>query len=139
VLKLREAEQEAFIRFRQALNKALDESMLTKRQFSSDDARQVYQDIIRPELSNLNSKIKEGRKSLLRDTTIEVVAWSAAIGFGLYTGIIPAALAPAASALGLTKIVADLGKGFLKKIRPELEIKNASMYFLWKVHQVVRQ
>lgn len=139
VLKLRNSEQEAFIRFRQALNKAVDESLSPGRQFGSAEARQVYQDIIRPELANLDSKIKVGRKSLFRDTAIEVGAWSAAIGFGLYTGIVPAALVPAASALGLTKVVADLGKGILKRIRPESEIKDADMYFIWKVRQGVGQ
>jgi len=139
VLKLRNSEQEAFIRFRQALNKAVDESLSSVQQFGPTEARQVYQDIIRPELANVDSKIKAGRKSLFRDTAIEVGAWSAAIGFGLYTGIVPAALVPAASALGLTKVVADLGKGILKKIRPESEIKNTDMYFLWKVRQNVRQ
>lgn len=139
VLKLRNSEQEAFIRFRQALNKAIDESLSSVEQFGPNEARQVYQDIIRPELANVDSKIKAGRKSLFRNTAIEVGAWSAAIGFGLYAGIVPAALVPAASALGLTKVVADLGKGILKRIRPELEIKNTDMYFLWKVRQNIRQ
>ncbi len=108
-----------------ALNKAVDESLSSVQQFGATEARQVYQDIIRLELANVDSKIKAVRKSLLRDTAIEVGAWSAAIGFGLYTGIVPVA-----SALGLTKIVADLGKGILKKIRPESEIKNTDIYFL---------
>ena len=134
ILKLRKAEQEAFIRFRHALNKAVDES-LSSAQFTAKAARQVFQDIIRPELSNLDGRIKGVRNTLLRDTVVKVGAWGAAIGIGLYTGIVPAELALAAKALGLTKIVADLGEGILKKIRPELEIKGADMYFLWKVRQ----
>ncbi len=139
VLKLREAEQEAFIRFRHALNKALNESLTSNPEFGANEARQVYQDIIRPELSNLKSKMKQGYKSLFRDAVFEVGAWSAAIGIGLYSGIVPEALAPAAKAIGLTKVLAEFGKGILNKSHPESEIKDADMYFLWKVRQGVRQ
>jgi hypothetical protein len=139
VLKLREAEQEAFIRFRQSLNKALNESLTSNREFGANEARQVYQDIIRPELSNLDGKMKHGYKNLFRDTAFEVFGWSAAIGIGLYTGIVPDALAPAAKALGFTKVLAELFKGILNKSHPESEIKDADMYFLWKVQQGVRQ
>src|ERR1041384_5756724 len=46
ILKLRKAEQEAFVRFRQALNKMVDES-LSSAQFTAKTARQIYQDILR--------------------------------------------------------------------------------------------
>jgi hypothetical protein len=72
---------------------------------------------------------------LLGDTAIKIGAWSAAIGIGLYTGILPEQLALAAKALGLTKVLAELGEGILKQLRPESEIKRADMYFLWKVRQ----
>ena len=135
VLKLRNNEGEAFIRFRQALNKAVDESLSSGQDFTEGTARQLYQGVIRPELTNLDDKIHSARKTLLRDTAIKVGVWSAAIGIGLYTGIVPEGLAIAAKALGLTKVMADLGEAVLKKLRPESEIKGADMYFLWKVRQ----
>ena len=135
VLKLRTNEHEAFIRFRQALNKAVDESLSSGQDFTEATARQVYQDVIRPELTSLDGKIRTARKTLLRDTAIKVGAWSAAIAIGLYTGVVPEQLALAAKALGLTKVMADLGESVLKKLRPESEIKGAEMYFLWKVRQ----
>ena len=135
VLKLRNNEQEAFIRFRQALNKAVDESLASGQEFTDETARQVYQDVIRPELTNLDGKVRTAHTTLVRDTAIKVGAWSAAIGIGLYTGIVPEELALAEKALGLTKVMADLAEGMLKKLRPESKIKGADMYFLWKVRQ----
>lgn len=136
ILKLRKAEQEAFLRFRQALNRAVDASLVSAK-FTSADAQQVYQDILRPELSKLDARIKVSRAALLRDTSIKIGAWTAAIGIGLYTGIVPSELVLAAKALGLTKIVADLSEGILKNSRPDSEIKGADMYFLWKVRQSI--
>jgi len=135
ILILRKTEQEAFVRFRQALNKAVDERLASGEDFTEKTAQQVYQDIIRPELTNLDSQVKAARAKLFRDTAIKVGVWSAAIGIGLYTGIVPEQLALAAKALGLMKVFADIGEGVLKKLWPELEIKGANMYFLWKVRK----
>lgn len=135
VLRIRNKEQDAFIRFRRAVNKAVDESVSSGENFTEKTAQQVYQDIIRPELSNLDTKVKAVRKKLLGDTAIKIGAWSASIGIGLYTGILPEQLALAAKALGLTKVLAELGEGILMNLRPESEIKGADMYFLWKVRQ----
>lgn len=133
VLKIRKHEQEAFIRFRQALNMAIDESLKSTSDFTQQSARDIYQDIIRPELTILNQKVKRAHKALLKGTAFKAIAWTAAIGFGLFTGILPDRLAGAAKALGLTKVLADITEGLLTRVDSKKTIQGSDMYFLWKV------
>lgn len=76
---------------------------------------------------------------MLNDVGRSVAGWSAAITFGMYTGLLPAQLALAAKALGLTKVMADIGSGAGKLLSPEDEIKKQDLYFLWKVRRLSRR
>ena len=135
VLKIREHEQEAFILFRQALCKAVDESLRSSSEFTPQIARSIYQDIVRPQLTILDQRINKAHRKLVKGTIFKAASWTAAITFGLYTGILPESLAEAAGALGMTKVLADTIEGVLEKANTEEEIQTSDMYFLWKVKQ----
>jgi len=137
ILKIRNNEEEAFVRFRQALNKVIDESLASTSDFTERNANDIYQDIIRPELATLDQKVKRAHKAVLKGTAFKAIAWTGAIVFGLYTGILPDRLAGAAKALGLTKVLADIAEGALTRLNPERTIQCDGMYFLWKVKQHV--
>ncbi|UCB56676.1 MAG: hypothetical protein JSV30_05580 [Candidatus Omnitrophota bacterium] len=135
ILKLRAGEEESFILFRNVLNKAINEYRKSGKNFSKRDAQAIFQDIIRPKLSLLDTRIKSAQRSLIKGVRREIIAWTGAISFGMYSGLLPDGLIAAASALGLVKIIAELTKRTMAKSDLEETIRSQDLYFLWKVRQ----
>ena len=139
VVELRQREGESFLTYRQALNKAIDDVRAQRTNFKESDARAIYSDVVAPELARLDRAVRTARRGLLKDLGRSVGAWTGAITFGMYTGLLPAELVGAAKALGLTKILADYGQVAAQLMSPQDVIKNDDLYFLWRVRQMSRQ
>lgn len=139
LVKLRQGEEASFILFRHALTRAIDEYKGQKAELTERDAKSIYGDIIQPQLARLDSKVNSARRNLIKKTTAQIAGWTAAISVGLYAGLLPSGIAAAAAALGLTKVIADLGQELLAKRDVEEEIRQEEMYFLWKVRKLARQ
>jgi hypothetical protein len=136
VLKLRQREEESFLTYRQALNKAIDDVRAQRSDFSERDARSIYSDVVAPELARLERSVKTARREILKDVGRSILGWSAAISFGMYAGLLPEQLLLAAKALGLTKVLADIGAATGKLASPEDAIRKENLFFLWKVRQL---
>ena len=135
-LKLRRREEGSFLTYRQALNKAIDDVRSQRSDFSERDARSIYSDVIAPELARLDRAVKSARREILKDVGRSIAGWSAAIGFGMYAGLLPEQLLLAAKALGLTKVLADIGAAIGKLASPEDVVRKENLFFLWKVRQL---
>ncbi|HXI84696.1 MAG TPA: hypothetical protein VNL17_11480 [Verrucomicrobiae bacterium] len=136
ILKLREREAEAFIVFRASLNKAIDEYKAEAGHLTERDAKAIYADILQPQLAALSTKVNSAGRVLRTDSRRSILGWSGAITVGLYSGFVPAGIAAAAKALGLTKVLAGITKGLMTKGDAEEGIRKENMFFLWKVQQV---
>jgi hypothetical protein len=110
LIKIRKREEEAFIKYRQALNEAIDTYKSISSSFSERDA-------IAPGLANLNQSVQVAKRDLVKRAYRSVVAVVGAISFGLYTGFIPTELAEMAKVIGFTKIATDILGNLL---RPEM-------------------
>ena len=139
VVQLRQREEEAFLTYRQALNKAIDDVRAEHADLKESHARAIYSDIVAPELARLDRAVRTARRDLLKDLGRSVVAWTGAISFGMYTGLLPDQLLGAAKVLGATKILADLSTAMAKLISPRDGIKREDLYFLWRVRQMSQQ
>lgn len=104
--------------------------------FTEQDAREIYSDIINPQLTKLDLKVKSAKRDLLKLSYRKGLAWTATISFGIYSGFIPSNLAAAATALGFSKVAADFLEMAMNKSDSEDNIRNDDMYFLWKVRQL---
>ena len=135
LLKIRQNEGDAFIIFRNSLNQVIDEYKERGNFFTENDAREIFGDMIEPKLAQLNTKVKAAQKSLIKNTVSKIAGWGAAISFGWYAGLLPTDLATAATALGLTKIVAELTESILSKSNTGDTIQDEPMYFLWKLRE----
>ena len=62
LVKLRHREEESFILFRKALNTAIDEYKKQKGNFTKQDAKSLYSDVIAPQLATLDIKMKAAKK-----------------------------------------------------------------------------
>ena len=138
ILKLRKAEEEAFVGFRAALAKAVDEYRNNYGSFTKADAKALFADVIKPKLSKLEVRINKARRSLIKGTVRKTLAYTAAISAGLYLGFLPQELVGLASALGLTKILADLTEDAMNRSDIEETVRDHDMYFLWRLQKLAK-
>ena len=124
VVRLRQREQEAFLTYRQALNRAIDSVRTQRASFKESDACAIFSDAVAPELARLDRVVRLAKRDLLKDLGRSVGVWAGAITFGIYTGLLPAELLGAATVLGLTKILADIGQTAVKLASPRNAIKK---------------
>jgi len=136
ILKVRQREAESFLTYRQALNRAIDDVTDRGKSFTERDARAIYADVLAPDLARLDRAVKAARKDVVKEVGRSVIGWSAAIGFGMYTGLLPAQLVLAAKALGLTKVVADMAAGAGRLLSPEDAVRKEDLFFLWKIRHL---
>ncbi len=135
LLVLRKGEADAFVSFRHAFAKAVDEHIKAKPGYlSKRDATAVFKEVIEPELARLNRKVASARKSVFRKSSAGMLGWAAAISAGFYFGFVESSLLAAAKAFGLTRIAAD----FVGTAAQDT-IRNENMYFLWKVQHRARR
>jgi hypothetical protein len=134
LFKLRQRESEAFLVFRDSLTKAVD-TVSSERTFDKHDAQELYSDVVLPSLSQLDVRVKSAQKDLIKGTGTKALAWSAALGIGILSGIVPKSIESAVQAMGVAKIMADLAEGGLKSHQRPEAIRQDKMYFLWKVRQ----
>jgi hypothetical protein len=86
--------------FKSALAEAIDEYRSNYGHFGEADARALYSDVLQPRIAELDLKVRKARRSLIKGSMRDVLAWTGAIAFGIYAGFVPEGLAAAATALG---------------------------------------
>ena len=136
VLKVRKRENEAFLVYRNALAQAINEYKSKKTILTKSVAQEIYFDIIAPKLAILDRRVEIAKKDLIKSGSRKLIGWVGAISFGVYLGYLNSDLIKMATALGLTKVIADFTEMLMNKSDSEQEIQNNDMYFLWKVQQL---
>jgi hypothetical protein len=127
LLKLRRAEGDSFQEFRKALKSMINEYYNEQGHFDVSDARELYGDVINPHLATIERKVKQARASLVRKSASAAIAVGC-LAFGVHVG----AISPELSALGFYVSTRDLLTQILDKEK-ENEVRNDSLYYLWKV------
>ncbi|MBN2128986.1 MAG: hypothetical protein JW741_05790 [Sedimentisphaerales bacterium] len=137
--KLREREAESFVRFRSAFNRVLSEYGDQKRGLSAKVARELYGDVLAPELARLDQKVKRSKQDLVSATARPLAGMVGAISFGLLSGLIPAEIAQLAQTIG----IASFGSTFLERLMAlgdaEKTVQQDDFYFLWKVRKLAKR
>ncbi|MCE5187293.1 MAG: hypothetical protein LLF76_14335 [Planctomycetaceae bacterium] len=135
ILKIREAEGDAFVIYRHALNEAMDHFKNAKEDFTEQNARNLYLDVIEPSLSKLNRTVTLSRKVFKKQLYRPVLGLVGTISFGVTTGLIKPELGAIATFAGLGSCLPDMINQILKLGDAEDAIQNEPFYFLWKVKQ----
>jgi hypothetical protein len=138
ILKLRENEEDSFVLFKSAIAEAVDEYRKNYGKFNEADAKALYSDVLRPKLAELENKVGKGRRLLIKGSRRKILAWTGAISFGVYMGLLPQGLAAAAAFLGLTKVLADFTEGLMNKSDIDESARGHNMYFLWRLKKMSR-
>jgi hypothetical protein len=139
LLILRKREEEAFQRYRSALDAITKEAASQGTGLTVNGARAIYSDIIAPELARLDQIIAEAKRDLIKAPLAAVVGTAAIISFGVYSGMVPAELTAVASALGLTKTIYDTASQLVNLADVKSRIRPEKFYFLWRVMHASRK
>ena len=133
LVKLRSRERYSFVQYRAALDEAISAIVGEKETLSDKRARSVYSDIVAPELGRLETKIMEAKRDLVKTPLSSALGVTAAIGIGVYSGLMPLELAAITAPLGLGKIIYDVVTGTSSLVDVEKAIRTERFYFLWKI------
>lgn len=138
ILKLRRREEEAFIQYRQALNKAMDEFIRSKTNFTEKDAKSLHADVIAPSIAALDIRVSQAKKDLISKPYRSLAGIVGTISFGLLTGLVNQDVSEIIKTMGLLKFGSDLVKDTMSAGDGENAVKNDPFYFLWKVKKLRR-
>lgn len=136
VLRLRQEEAESFNKYRIALNKAVVEQNQTS---DIKDWRKIYDDIIYPEINNLDMKmkqIKEGRLGRFFGTMIVLGTTIVANKFG---DILPSDMNSGMQSISTSVSAAGINHILDKSIANKYEMKNNDYFFLWKLRNSIKK
>jgi hypothetical protein len=86
LLKLRQREEEAFFRFQAAMHRTVAELRSLRGDVTAHDARNLYGDVIRPRLAELDQKIQGAKRDLIRYPAASLTGTVAVLGFWVFLG-----------------------------------------------------
>lgn len=134
ILKLRSREKDSFVNFRATLSKVINETRQSQSSFTERNAREIYDEILKPELNRLEKKIKRAKRDLISQTARSLVASVGAISFGFYTGFLPE-LSMLAKAAGIV-LAKDVIQKTMATGDSDASIENEDLYFLWRMGKI---
>lgn len=136
VVRLRQEESEAFNKYRIALNCAVVEQNKTS---NIVDWNKIYDDIIYPELNNLDLKMKQIKTGRLNRFFGTMVVVGTTIVASRYGNLINPNLFSSAQAFGTT--IGAAGANFIldKMSIQKSELQNNDYFFLWKLRKKVNK
>ncbi len=130
LIAIRSANGDAFHAFRDAIAKAAREMCAVSREPSYDSlAKQIKSQVIDPEITRLNIRLKTAKASLARKAAGTITLSTVGTLCAASLGIVPAATAGvvvAAAAIG------NLTKDLSKFIDDRDAVRLSDMYFIWK-------
>ena len=139
LLKLRRREEEAFFRFQAAMHRMVTEIRSQGAEMTVHDARSLYGDVIRPRLAELDQRVNEAKRDLVRHPAASLAGTVAVLGLGFFSGALAVEIQAALGALGLYKSVQDMTATTIALSDVKKSIRHDDMYFLWRVKNLSRK
>ena len=136
LIALRKREAESFLRFRSSLKRCIDEFLKQSQPLSNKSAKQLYSDVIAPELARMDENVKAAKRDLVSSAFRTSIATVGAISFGIYTGLLPTELVKLAELIGVTNVGSDILQKVMALGDAEKTIRNNDLFYLWKVKRL---
>lgn len=99
------------------------------------EAADIYLDLLKPQLDALELQATNLRRAQIRSGLLKVVASSAVIGLGIYSGLLPAQLVDLVKAIGGFSVATDLAETIGAMQKNPTAIRNHNLYFLLRLKQ----
>lgn len=138
LIELRKKEGEAFEVYRDSVSKAIKES---EKQIYPNrlKKKEIYNDIIRPELNKIDLTIKNSKKLLFGNIKQDLLLGTSFIGIGLATGFMPNNIGQIVSTIGGIKFADQFVSNVRKYLSKPQEVRNNPYYFLWNVRRIAEK
>jgi hypothetical protein len=131
LLTLREKEGESFQVYRDSLSNALKTYSLS----NAGQSRQLFQDIIQPELNRIDLTVKNSRKLLNQKTSIDLLIGAGFLTVGLSNGLFSPTAREMLAAIGGYEFVKTTMAELTEIARDPISVRDNNFYFLWKVRK----
>jgi hypothetical protein len=129
LLRVRQDEGAAFQVYRDTLTKAINQA----RADDPKKIKQVFSDVVKPELHKIDLAMKSARKILVRDAIVDGAVAAGFVTVGLFSGILPLNIGAVIAGLGGYHFADRLGKKIGTLGLEPAEVRSNNYYFLWKV------
>ena len=132
LIDLRLNEVESFNVYRDSVTEALKLIEIS----NISDIREIFNDIIRPELNKIELTIKNQKTFLTDDLKRDLLVSFGFISIGLFSGLFSPELSKLLTALGGYDFIAKTCKDVHYLLKEPSEIKKNKYYFLWKIKKM---
>lgn len=100
LLKIRREERDSFARYREALDRVLKDMATRKKHLGKREAREMYKELIEPELLGMKSELYQERKRQVRRVVGGMGTLAATVALGMFGGIVPLVVKGSLAAAG---------------------------------------
>jgi len=135
LLRIRTKETDAFELYRAALRRITQEHIRTGAYITTKEARDLYTDLLRPELLKLKQTAAVFGREQRRKTAATLVASFAALTLGVFGGLQSGILASILTAMGGGGIAKEATNAVLSRRKNPSEVQSHEMYFLLRLTQ----
>ena len=133
LIELRKKEGEAFQVYRNTIKNLTSDIS----EYAID--KQIYFDIIKPELDKIDLTIKNSKKIIWQETYSDFLIHSGYVAVGLTTGLLVPNIGQITAAIGGLNFFNKVGKNIQKLISDSENLRNENFYFLWKVKEKAKR
>lgn len=135
VMKVRNEDAESFRNYRSAVTQIVKNYVRSGKRIGDAEAKEIYTDILLPQLHSLEAAAKNARRSARKKAALKVVATSALLAIGIYTGVLPVQIAEAMKLVGGLKAAQDIAEAIGAIEKNPAEVRNHNLYFLLRLKQ----
>jgi hypothetical protein len=135
VLKVRDAEPEAFLNYRSTITSIVKNHVHSGTPLTDSEAKEIYTDELLPKLQRLEAKAHQQRRSKIKGAAVKALASSAVLALGIYSGLLPATGTQVMTALGGLSVAKDIAEGLGAIEKNPVEIRNHNLFFLLRLKQ----
>jgi hypothetical protein len=135
ILRIRREGHEAVVLYRAALAEIVREHLAKREVVSRRKAREIFFDILEPQLAKLKADAAARRRASLRKAIAKVGIPAALVCLGVWGGFLPSALSALFKAVGGVSLAANMAEALASIERNPSELRSHNLYFLLRLTQ----
>lgn len=132
VVRLRRENPEAFVRYRNALNKILQDHLRRDSAITEADARALFRDELQPSLDDLSFRAQHQWRLNIKKASRRTLALTATVAVGIMAGLLPHAAADVLRLLGITAASGIVEQG-IEALSTDDGVKQHDLYYLLRM------
>lgn len=132
LMKLRHNETDSFEVYRDKITEIFREG----NTYSDSEAKDIYNDYLRPELNRMNKALSDNQKIIKSKLTNKFFIYSSFITIGISSGFITPELGAIIASLGGIQAAEEAFNKFQDLDEDKSDIRKNDLYFLWKVQEL---